>query len=60
MMSIMLLSRFLPVEFISGPLTNLHKNLHDTIPGAFLFEVCIFFFLGMISSLIALRRYVRV
>lgn len=58
--SVTLLSIFIPVEFIDGPLMNLHANLHAALPRMFLIEVGIFFFLGILSSLIALRRYVKV
>lgn len=58
--SITLMSLFIPVEFIDWPLMNLHANLHSALPRMLLIEVGVFFSLWICSSLIALRRYVKV
>ena len=60
MIALLLVSRFVPVEFVSGPLMDLHRDLHATLPRIFLIEFGIFFALGILSALIALRRYVRI
>lgn len=60
MSGIVLLSIFVPVEFIDGPLMNLHANIHTAFPRMFFMELWVFFFLGLFSALIALTRYVKV
>lgn len=60
MSGIVLLSIFVPVEFIDGPLMNLHANMHMAFPRLLFIELWVFFFLGLFSALIALTRYVKV
>jgi cell division transport system permease protein len=57
---VVLLSALIPIDFIDGPLAHLHSHIHTALPRMFLIEVVVFFSLGIISSFIALRRYVRV
>ena len=57
---LILVSIFTPVEFIDGPLAHLHDDLHNSLSNMFFIELSVFFFLGIISSFIALRRYVKV
>lgn len=56
---VFLLSRLMPLEFVSWPLTALHTQIDAGFPRTFVLEMLIFFFLGLLSALVALRRYVR-
>jgi cell division transport system permease protein len=51
---------FLPRGFFEGPLSGLHSTIAENLVWIVLGEGALFFLLGIFSSLVALRRYVRV
>ena len=56
---ILLIGGFIDIDFVSGPLSQIMQTVRVRLPHILLSEVGIFGLLGFISSLIALRRYVR-
>jgi cell division transport system permease protein len=57
---LILMSSITPIEFVTGPLSGLHQSLHSALISQSFLEIFVFFLVGVISSWIALRRYVRV
>ncbi len=56
---IILIRSFIHIDFISGPFAFLGEKIALLFPALCLEEILVFFFLGIVSSLIALQRYIR-